>query len=556
MRSSPALEGRDLVVTGVVASLPQAGPNGLRFRFALDAESRRNEVGELPPRIALGWYGGFHEDAALSQPQRELKAGQRWRFTVRLRRPHGNLNPHGFDYELQLFEQGVRATGYVRDAPPPQLLGEAAGFPVERLRQRVRDAIYAAVPDRRAAGVLAALAVGDQGAIEREDWERFRNTGVAHLMSISGLHITMFAWLAGLGIGAVWRRSRRAMLALPAPSAARWGGLAAATAYAVFSGWGVPAQRTIWMLAAVCLLQGAGAALAVAAGAARGRDGRHPARSLGADAARLLAVVRGGRPADGVDDGAAGGRGAGRRRGARRGAAGSVARSPRAGAGLRTQVVATLGLTPLTLVFFQQVSLVGLLANLVAIPVVTLGVTPLALLGTLAPPLWSLGGAAVQGLDAFLALLAAHPGRRADGAGGAALGPGRRPAGGRRWRSCRCPGAPACWRCRSRSPCWCRRGRCRPRAASTCSPPTSARAAPSWSAPAATSCCSTPGRSTRARATPASGCWCRCCAPAATRRSTCSCSAIATSTTSAAPGPCSARSAPRRSRARSSRRIR
>ena len=141
---------------------------------------------------------------------------------------------------------------------PPQLIGEAAGFPVERVRQRVRDAVYAAVPERRAAGVLAALAVGDQAAIEREDWERFRNTGVAHLTSISGLHITMFAWLAGLGLAAVWRRSRRAMLALPASSAARWGGLAAATAYAVFSGWGVPAQRTIWMLAAVCLLQSAG----------------------------------------------------------------------------------------------------------------------------------------------------------------------------------------------------------------------------------------------------------------------------------------------------------
>ena len=77
-------------------------------------------------------------------------------------------------------------------------------------------------------------------------------------MSISGLHITMFAWLAGLGLGAVWRRSRRAVLALPAQSAERWGGLGAAAAYAVFSGWGVPAQRTIWMLAAVCLLQGAG----------------------------------------------------------------------------------------------------------------------------------------------------------------------------------------------------------------------------------------------------------------------------------------------------------
>ena len=77
-------------------------------------------------------------------------------------------------------------------------------------------------------------------------------------MSISGLHVTMFAWLAGLAVGAVWRRSARAMLPLPAPSAARWGGLPRRPAYAVFSGWGVPAQRTIWMLATVTLLQAAG----------------------------------------------------------------------------------------------------------------------------------------------------------------------------------------------------------------------------------------------------------------------------------------------------------
>ena len=66
------------------------------------------------------------------------------------------------------------------------------------MRQHVRDAIDARVADPRAAGVLAALAVGDQAAIERDDWELFRNTGVAHLMCISGLHVTMFAWLAGL----------------------------------------------------------------------------------------------------------------------------------------------------------------------------------------------------------------------------------------------------------------------------------------------------------------------------------------------------------------------
>jgi competence protein ComEC len=93
----------------------------------------------LPPRLQLGWYGSSGRD-------RQLRAGDRWAFTVRLKAPHGNLNPHGFDYELWLWEQGVRATGYVREDardPPPQRLAEAVGHPVERARQAVRDAILA-----------------------------------------------------------------------------------------------------------------------------------------------------------------------------------------------------------------------------------------------------------------------------------------------------------------------------------------------------------------------------------------------------------------------------
>jgi competence protein ComEC len=135
-RLAPALEGRDLVVVGTVASLPQQGASGLRFRFAVESAQQGGAPVALPSRIALGWYKGFHEDATLSEPQRALRAGQRWRFTVRLRQPHGSLNPHGTDYELSLLEQGVRATGYVRDGPA-ELLDAAAGFVVERARQRV-----------------------------------------------------------------------------------------------------------------------------------------------------------------------------------------------------------------------------------------------------------------------------------------------------------------------------------------------------------------------------------------------------------------------------------
>ncbi len=406
------LEGRDLVVTGVVASLPQKGPSGLRFRFDLDDASRRRDDTVLPARIALGWYAGFHEDAALTQPQRALRPGQRWQFTVRLRRPHGNLNPDGFDYELQLFEQGLRATGYVRDVPAPVLLGDRSGFAVERLRQRVRDAIYAKVDDRRAAGVLAALTVGDQGAIERDDWDLFRNTGVAHLMSISGLHVTMFAWLAGLLVAAAWRRSARATLALPAQLAARWGGVAAAAAYAVFSGWGVPSQRTVWMLATVAVLQVAGVRwpwLVVLAAAAVVVTAIDPWALTQAGfwlSFMAVALLMASSPATGDAEPAAAP--------AAPAASGWRGWPTRLGAhlraDLRTQVIATLGLTPLTLVFFQQVSVVGFLANLVAIPAVTLVITPLALLGIAITPLWWLGSAAVQALDAMLGRLAAIPG--------------------------------------------------------------------------------------------------------------------------------------------------
>ena len=403
---TPQLEGRDLVVTGVVASLPQRSSAGLRFSFDIEQASLgANVVTTLPASVSLGWYAGFHEDAALTQPQRELRAGQRWRFTVRLRQPHGNLNPHGFDYELLLFEQGVRATGYVRDAPAT-LLDSAAGHPIERWRQRVRDAIDASVANRRAAGVLAALVVGDQSAISRDDWDLFRTTGIAHLVSISGLHVTMFAWAVGLLASAAWRRSSRLCLWLPAPQAARWIGLLAALAYALFSGWGVPSQRTVWMLATVTLLQAAGRrwpwplVLLAAAAVVSAFDPwalLQPGFWLSFMAVGLLMSSAEAHAPELKPQPAPGWRGAWQ----------GLWRS--GGHGLRTQVIATVGLTPLSVVFFQQVSVVGLLANLVAIPLVTLVITPLALLGVVFAPLWSLAAWLVQQGVLALGWLATFP---------------------------------------------------------------------------------------------------------------------------------------------------
>ena len=215
---SPALEGRDLTLVGQVGAMPQRNEAGVRFRFDIEAATLDGAAVAVPRRVLLGWYGGaaVAADGATLELQRQpadLRPGERWQMTVRLKAPHGNLNPHGFDYELWLWEQGLLATGYVRSGlkdPPPQRLAMTWAHPVEQARQSVRDAILARVgdgsPERaRSAGILAALVTGDQAAIERADWDIFRATGVAHLMSISGLHVTLFAWLATRLIGALWR---------------------------------------------------------------------------------------------------------------------------------------------------------------------------------------------------------------------------------------------------------------------------------------------------------------------------------------------------------------
>jgi competence protein ComEC len=399
------LEGRDLLVTGTVGAMPHRTEAGLRLRLDLESAQLAGQPVRLPPQLMLGWYGGTEPDALLD-PQRQpadLHAGERWELTVRLKAPHGQLNPHGFDYELWLWEQGVQATGTVRAGPrdpPPRLLEASWRHPVEQARQRVRDAIFLEVSDPRSAGVLAALVVGDQGAIERTDWDVFRATGVAHLMSISGLHVTMFAWAAAAVVGWCWRRSPRACLAWPAQHAALAGGVALACAYAVFSGWGVPSQRTVLMLACVALLR------------LRARDWPWPWVWLLACAVVVAvdpwALTQAGFWLSFVAVGVLFAAGPQSVHAAQ--PTTLLRRTWQAARGMgREQAIVTVALTPLSLLLFNQVSVVGLLANLVAIPWVTLVVTPLGLAGVLLPAAWTWGAAALDLLAILLRWMADWP---------------------------------------------------------------------------------------------------------------------------------------------------
>ncbi|MEY2872767.1 MAG: hypothetical protein RLZZ373_138, partial [Pseudomonadota bacterium] len=399
-RLDPALELQTLPLTGVVSGLPVWRPDSVRFDLVVDRMDPVTPApAGVPRRISLAWYptGDTAGFTAASLP----RAGQRWRLSVRLKLLDGPVNPHGFDGVLALFERGVGAAGTVqgRIGQGAVLLEETGSEPVDRLRQDLRDRLRRHLGDTPAAGLLAALGVGDQAAIERGDWAVFRTTGVAHLVSISGLHVTLLGWLGGIVIGQLWRLRSPWLLVWPAPVVARWGGLAAAVAYALLAGWGVPAQRTVLMLAiVVCLRSGArrwsGARilLAAAVGVALWDPWAMLQAGFWLSFVAVGLLMLGGSPSDKAP-----------RRGWR-------AHSLHELRSLwRTQWVVTVGLAPWTLLFFQQVSLVSLLANAVAIPVVTLLITPLALLGLLFAPLWGWALPVVDGLMQVLQALAAWP---------------------------------------------------------------------------------------------------------------------------------------------------
>lgn len=376
-------EGVDLEVTGVVAALPQQFENGWRFEFDVEQASQ-----PVPRHISLAWYRSrlLDEDGEEIVP-RPVRAGERWHFTVRLKRPHGNLNPHGFDYEAWLFEQGIRATGYVRPRGAAERLSPfvwGASYGVERMRQDIRDRFAAVLGPAQHGGILAALAVGDQRAIPAEQWQVFSRTGLTHLLSVSGLHITMVAGLVYALVGGLWRRSfftsAQLPLYLPAQQAAALGGMGAAFAYCLLSGFAVPAQRTLYMLTVVGLALFLRRSLAVrqvlgmALGLVLVLDPLAVTSAgfwLSFGAVALLFYI-----------------------GSHR-----IGELPWLAAQLtgwgRAQWAMTVGMIPLMLALFQQFSLVSPLANAVGIPLVSFVITPLALLAAvpgleflLHPALW------------------------------------------------------------------------------------------------------------------------------------------------------------------------
>ncbi|HEY8521219.1 MAG TPA: DNA internalization-related competence protein ComEC/Rec2 [Gammaproteobacteria bacterium] len=367
--------GADFAVTGWIDSFPTSASGQSTFGFTVD---ERRPAG-VPRRIRLTWYS----------PPETPRAGERWSLVVRLRPPRGLRNPGGFDYERSLLTEGFGATGYVRSAERLDTGDDGAGWRRAWLRYRASIAarLAAAAPDGEGAALLTALAIGERFGFEERHWTDFRRTGTSHLVAVSGMHVALLGMLAFAAV-------RWATLRLPPAAAAfdlECAALAAAAAtvyYAALTGFAVPAQRSLVMiLVALAVLAsrryvaptaGLGAALLLVLA----WDPFAPLAasfwlSFGAVCALLLlASPR-------------------RVRAAPAGRGGRVARLAAQLCGLQTTI--GIALLPLTAVFFGEVSLVGPLVNLAAIPWFNLVLVPLTLLATLALPLGVLGELATQG---------------------------------------------------------------------------------------------------------------------------------------------------------------
>ena len=366
-RLADSFDGRTFWVEGRVIGLPQQGENSVRFEL----QGAKSRHGPLPATIRLSWYGGP-----------SVNSGERWRLLVKLKKPKGLLNPQGFDFEAWLLAQRIGATGTVKQG---QLQAKASHAWRDGLRQRLLR-----VDANGRAAWLAALVMGDGSGLSRDDWTLLQATGTVHLLVISGQHIGL---LAGLIYGFIALLARYGLWPrffpwLPWACALAFVG---ATGYGLLAGFEVPVQRACVMLGLVLAWRlwfrhlGVWLPFILALNAVLIVEPLASLRAgfwLSFSAVAVLLFTFSGRL------GAWGWR----------------------AMWLRPQGLIALGLFPMLWILDLPISLTGPLANLVAVPWISLAVLPTALLGTLLLPvpwlgeklLWVSGGLIdllVQGLS-------------------------------------------------------------------------------------------------------------------------------------------------------------
>lgn len=370
-------QNKPVELVGVVAGIPVSTEQGMRFNFTVERVLTAKAT--VPQHISLNVYRKRIAEPQAAERQTHVsdafsafKAGQRWRLTAKLKRPHSVQNPYGFDFESWTLAENIRATGSIQGKP---VMLDAfvwrPGYMLEHVRQSVQQRIVSVLGNKSYSGVIQALVMGDDSQIAVQDWQLFLRTGITHLISISGLHITMLSGLMFVLVNFAWRRVPGLANKIPTRKAATFAGVCTALSYALIAGFSVPTQRTLYMLLVF------GAAM---------WSGKRFAISQVLAVALLVVVL--------IDPWSVIAAGFWLSFGAvalLSFALGARLASPHwLKVAVRTQWAVTIGMVPLLLIMFHQFSIISPVANAVAIPLISFFVTPFALLGSFLPIDWPL----------------------------------------------------------------------------------------------------------------------------------------------------------------------
>lgn len=290
--------------------------------------------------------------------------GQYWHMCIHIQPSHSYRNPGSNDFLQWQNREGIHAQAFLNSAT---LLSQHTHIAlIDQLRAYLKGKILKILGDTEESAVILALTIGEQSHISEAQWTRFRQTGIIHLVSISGLHVTMLAGLIILISRRLFYLCPFILYRWPVYKPALIMGCIAAFIYALIAGFSIPTQRTVFMLLASTLailssknlsaiqiwlsallavllldpsaLQSLGFWLSFLCVGALIISSTHRLKNL--TSLRLW---------------------------------------------IKSQWVATLASFPILAVVFQSVPLLSPIANALAIPLVSLIITPLALLGLFDP---------------------------------------------------------------------------------------------------------------------------------------------------------------------------
>jgi competence protein ComEC len=236
---NPDIEGRAVLLTGVVSTLPKIYDGHVQFLFDVnEINDSQGHHFSSPGRVRLNWY----KTSVIPAP------GETWQLSAKLKRPYSFMNSGGIDYETWMFRHGIKATGYVKKSELNQRRLKSEGYFIQRLRYELWQKIKLSI-DKPLLGLVLALSLGDRSQLDSNQWRVLTQTGTNHLIAISGLHLGLVAGFIYFLTRIIWSRFYFATQLIPAPTIASITAFVGAFFYAALAGFALPTQRALIMIA-------------------------------------------------------------------------------------------------------------------------------------------------------------------------------------------------------------------------------------------------------------------------------------------------------------------